>query len=137
MSYDEQGGNKSENEGVKETEGSVKKKTTTTPCVGMRSFAYPYDAKGFVHFLECMRYIGSTDFPDENEYDSYMSVLGGSSNMYTEAEHARRGLHSFLKAKKHKDDDKLKNKNKRPRILYEEFDIKSGSSTKGSDKGEH
>lgn len=116
MSYDEQGGNKSENEGVKETEGSVKKKTTTTPCVGMRSFADPYDAQGFVHFLGCMRYIGSTDFPDENEYDSYMSVLGGSSNMYTEAEHARRGLHSFLKAKKHKDDDKLKNKNKRPRI---------------------
>ncbi|KAL0389128.1 UNVERIFIED_CONTAM: Nardilysin-like [Sesamum calycinum] len=36
---------------------------------------------------EHMLFMGSTDFPDENEYDSYLSKHGGSSNAYTETEH--------------------------------------------------
>ncbi|KAH9668338.1 nardilysin-like [Citrus sinensis] len=34
-----------------------------------------------------MLFMGSTEFPDENEYDSYLSKHGGSSNAYTETEH--------------------------------------------------
>ncbi|WMV45911.1 hypothetical protein MTR67_039296 [Solanum verrucosum] len=36
---------------------------------------------------EHMLFMGSTDFPDENEYDSYLSKHGGCSNAYTETEH--------------------------------------------------
>ncbi|XP_031485488.1 nardilysin-like isoform X2 [Nymphaea colorata] len=33
-----------------------------------------------------MLFMGSSEFPDENEYDSYLSKHGGSSNAYTETE---------------------------------------------------
>ncbi|KAL2925501.1 Nardilysin-like [Bienertia sinuspersici] len=56
-------------------------------CVGMGSFSDPYEAQGLAHFLEHMLFMGSAEFPDENEYDSYLSKHGGSSNAYTEAEH--------------------------------------------------
>ncbi|KAH9668346.1 nardilysin-like [Citrus sinensis] len=56
-------------------------------CVGMGSFCDPVEAQGLAHFLEHMLFMGSTEFPDENEYDSYLSKHGGSSNAYTETEH--------------------------------------------------
>ncbi|KAK9153408.1 hypothetical protein Sjap_000888 [Stephania japonica] len=37
--------------------------------------------------VEHMLFMGSAEFPDENEYDSYLSKHGGSSNAYTETEH--------------------------------------------------
>ncbi|KAM2351319.1 hypothetical protein ACFXTH_006149 [Malus domestica] len=43
--------------------------------------------RGLRIFLKHMLFMGSTKFPDENEYDSYLSKHGGSSNAYTEAEH--------------------------------------------------
>ncbi|KAI3450239.1 hypothetical protein Pfo_006904 [Paulownia fortunei] len=76
-----------ENEEVNELKGSVQKKAAAAMCVGMGSFADPYEAQGLAHFLEHMLFMGSTDFPDENEYDSYLSKHGGSSNAYTETEH--------------------------------------------------
>ncbi|CAH9135246.1 unnamed protein product [Cuscuta epithymum] len=63
------------------------KKAAAAMCVGMGSFSDPYDAQGLAHFLEHMLFMGSTEFPDENEYDSYLSKHGGSSNAYTETEH--------------------------------------------------
>ncbi|KAK8921222.1 Zinc-metallopeptidase, peroxisomal [Platanthera zijinensis] len=36
---------------------------------------------------EHMLFMGSSEFPDENEYDSYLSKHGGSSNAYTETEY--------------------------------------------------
>ncbi|GJW35857.1 insulinase family protein [Tanacetum coccineum] len=56
-------------------------------CVGMGSFRDPLEAQGLAHFLEHMLFMGSAEFPDENEYDSYLSKHGGSSNAYTEVEH--------------------------------------------------
>ncbi|PWA98419.1 insulinase (Peptidase family M16) family protein [Artemisia annua] len=74
-------------------------------CVGMGSFRDPLEAQGLAHFLGCcviwndinvytapeglehMLFMGSAEFPDENEYDSYLSKHGGSSNAYTEVEH--------------------------------------------------
>ncbi|XP_065881361.1 nardilysin-like [Euphorbia lathyris] len=66
---------------------SQTKKAAAAMCVAMGSFSDPVEAQGLAHFLEHMLFMGSTDFPDENEYDSYLSKHGGSSNAYTEAEH--------------------------------------------------
>ncbi|XP_020237618.1 nardilysin-like [Cajanus cajan] len=63
------------------------KKAAAAMCVGMGSFSDPYEAQGLAHFLEHMLFMGSGDFPDENEYDSYLSKHGGSSNAYTETEY--------------------------------------------------
>ncbi|KAK1353121.1 Insulinase Peptidase family M16 family protein [Heracleum sosnowskyi] len=63
------------------------KKAAAAMCVGMGSFSDPLEAQGLAHFLEHMLFMGSSQFPDENEYDSYLSKHGGSSNAYTEAEH--------------------------------------------------
>ncbi|XP_027179433.1 nardilysin-like isoform X1 [Coffea eugenioides] len=71
----------------KEKKGVSQKKAAAAMCVGMGSFADPCEAQGLAHFLEHMLFMGSTDFPDENEYDSYLSKHGGSSNAYTETEH--------------------------------------------------
>ncbi|OWM66636.1 hypothetical protein CDL15_Pgr010287 [Punica granatum] len=66
---------------------SQTKKAAAAMCVGMGSFSDPYEAQGLAHFLEHMLFMGSSKYPDENEYDSYLSKHGGSSNAYTEAEH--------------------------------------------------
>ncbi|PIN02720.1 Nardilysin [Handroanthus impetiginosus] len=84
---EEEGDGEEENEDVNELKGSVQKKAAAALCVGMGSFADPYEAQGLAHFLEHMLFMGSTDFPDENEYDSFLSKHGGSSNAYTETEH--------------------------------------------------
>ncbi|KAK4370214.1 hypothetical protein RND71_009689 [Anisodus tanguticus] len=85
-----------ESDGADEEETEVKdqrskaasqKKAAAAMCVRMGSFSDPYDAQGLAHFLEHMLFMGSTDFPDENEYDSYLSKHGGCSNAYTETEH--------------------------------------------------
>ncbi|KAL6902039.1 hypothetical protein ACP4OV_004915 [Aristida adscensionis] len=66
---------------------SVVKKAAAAMCVGMGSFADPLKAQGLAHFLEHMLFMGSSEFPDENEYDSYLSKHGGSSNAFTETEY--------------------------------------------------
>lgn len=76
-----------ENGEVNKSKGSAQKKAAAAMCVGIGSFADPNEAQGLAHFLEHMLFMGSTDFPDENEYDSYLSKHGGSSNAYTETEH--------------------------------------------------
>ncbi|KAK9065982.1 hypothetical protein SSX86_015384 [Deinandra increscens subsp. villosa] len=63
------------------------KKAAAAMCVGMGSFCDPLEAQGLAHFLEHMLFMGSAEFSDENEYDSYLSKHGGSSNAYTEVEH--------------------------------------------------
>ncbi|KAI9118671.1 hypothetical protein K1719_011003 [Acacia pycnantha] len=63
------------------------KKAAAAMCVEMGSFSDPFEAQGLAHFLEHMLFMGSDEFPDENEYDSYLSKHGGSSNAYTETEH--------------------------------------------------
>ncbi|XP_062171748.1 nardilysin-like [Alnus glutinosa] len=73
--------------GKKGASSSQTKKAAAAMCVGMGSFSDPFEAQGLAHFLEHMLFMGSTEFPDENEYDSYLSKHGGSSNAYTESEH--------------------------------------------------
>ncbi|KAM5572813.1 nardilysin-like [Rosa sericea] len=62
------------------------KKAAAAMFVGMGSFSDPPDVQGLAHFLEHMLFMGSTAFPDENEYDSYLSKHGGSSNACTREE---------------------------------------------------
>ncbi|KAK7301570.1 hypothetical protein RJT34_12437 [Clitoria ternatea] len=73
-------------EGVKGA-SAQSKKAAAAMCVGIGSFSDPYEAQGLAHFLEHMLFMGSDEFPDENEYDSYLSKHGGSSNAYTETEY--------------------------------------------------
>ncbi|GBG78735.1 hypothetical protein CBR_g27959 [Chara braunii] len=63
------------------------KKAAAAMCVGVGSFSDPLDAQGLAHFLEHMLFMGSEKFPNENDYDSFLSAHGGSSNAYTDAEH--------------------------------------------------
>ncbi|KAH6828296.1 Insulinase family protein [Perilla frutescens var. hirtella] len=84
---DEDDDEEDEDEEVNKSKGSAQKKAAAAMCVGIGSFEDPYEAQGLAHFLEHMLFMGSTDFPDENEYDSYLSKHGGSSNAYTETEH--------------------------------------------------
>ena len=40
--------------------------------------------QGLSHYLEHMLFMGSEKFPDENDYDAFLSSHGGASNAYTE-----------------------------------------------------
>eukprot|EP00250_Pteridium_aquilinum_P001882 c12089_g1_i1 orf=386-3718(-) len=80
--------------------GSKKKMAAAALAVGIGSFADPKDAQGLFHFLEHMLFMGSSKFPDENEYDSFLSKHGGSSNAFTDTEHTCYYFevnHKFLK----------------------------------------
>jgi len=41
---------------------------------------------GLAHFLEHMLFMGTEKYPDENEYNVYLSAHGGSSNAFTDLE---------------------------------------------------
>ena len=43
-----------------------------------------WSAQGLSHYLEHMLFMGSKKYPDENEYDSYLTKHGGASNAFTE-----------------------------------------------------
>jgi len=43
----------------------------------------PEETQGLAHFLEHMLFLGTEQFPDENEYSKYLSAHGGSSNAFT------------------------------------------------------
>jgi insulysin len=47
----------------------------------------PWKLPGLAHFLEHMLFLGTEKYPDENEYNKYLSQHGGSSNAYTACDH--------------------------------------------------
>lgn len=51
--------------------------------VNIGAFEDPESLPGLAHFCEHLLFMGSEKFPDENEYSSYLSKHGGSSNAYT------------------------------------------------------
>eukprot|EP01041_Mallomonas_annulata_P011181 gene11181-23360_t len=55
-------------------------------CVSAGSFADPSYAEGLAHFVEHMVFMGSAKYPDENEYESFISSHGGECNACTEGE---------------------------------------------------
>ena len=46
----------------------------------------PDDRPGLAHFHEHMLFLGTKKYPDENEYEQFLSQYGGSSNAYTDME---------------------------------------------------
>lgn len=51
--------------------------------VNIGAFEDPEDLPGLAHFCEHLLFMGSEKYPDENEYSSFLSKHGGSSNAYT------------------------------------------------------
>ena len=46
----------------------------------------PDSVPGLAHFCEHMLFLGTEKYPDENEYNPYLSSHGGSSNAFTDTE---------------------------------------------------
>jgi hypothetical protein len=61
------------------------KRAAAAMVVDIGSFSDPPEAEGLAHFLEHMLFMGSEKYPDENEYDSYLTAHGGCCNAITEA----------------------------------------------------
>lgn len=51
--------------------------------VNIGAFEDPENIPGLAHFCEHLLFMGSSKFPDENEYSSFLSKHGGASNAYT------------------------------------------------------
>ncbi len=55
--------------------------------VNIGSMSDPPELPGLAHFCEHMLFLGTEKYPDENEYNKFLSQHGGSSNAYTSGEH--------------------------------------------------
>jgi len=55
-------------------------------CVHMGSFSDPEDIPGLAHFLEHMVFMGSSKFPEENSFESFIAKHGGYDNASTDTE---------------------------------------------------
>ncbi|SCU88854.1 LADA_0E12420g1_1 [Lachancea dasiensis] len=54
--------------------------------VHIGSFEDPENLPGLAHFCEHLLFMGSSKFPNENEYSSFLSKHGGGSNAYTSSQ---------------------------------------------------
>lgn len=54
--------------------------------VNVGAFSDPREVPGLAHFCEHMSFLGTKKFPKEEEFSSYLSSHGGSSNAYTDSE---------------------------------------------------
>ena len=82
---DDDGSEESEDHAGDDSASSMKK-AAAAMCVRVGSFSDPASLAGESHFLEHMLFMGSEAFPDENEYDAFLSRHGGGSNAYTDTE---------------------------------------------------
>uniref|UniRef100_A0A182QVQ5 Nardilysin n=1 Tax=Anopheles farauti TaxID=69004 RepID=A0A182QVQ5_9DIPT len=74
------------NESLIDDESEGEKLAAAALCVGVGSFSDPRHVQGLAHFLEHMIFMGSKKYPQENEYDSYISKCGGFDNAVTDLE---------------------------------------------------
>ncbi|XP_071572686.1 nardilysin [Temnothorax nylanderi] len=63
------------------------KKAACGLCVGVGSFSDPPEVPGMAHFLEHMVFMGSEKYPQENDFDAFISKRGGFTNASTDCEH--------------------------------------------------
>jgi insulysin len=56
-------------------------------AVHVGSWSNPKDSPGLAHFLEHMLFLGTTKYPKESEYNSFVTQNGGYSNAYTANDH--------------------------------------------------
>lgn len=62
------------------------KKAAAALSVGIGYYSDPQHLQGLSHFLEHMLFMGSEKYPDENDYDAFLSSHSGASNACTEEE---------------------------------------------------
>ena len=55
-------------------------------AVGVGSYYDPPSFQGLSHILEHMLFLGTEEYPVENEYSDFISTCGGSDNAFTEME---------------------------------------------------
>ena len=55
--------------------------------VHVGSFSDPADTPGLAHFLEHLLFMGTKKYPQENDYNQFLSDHGGWSNAFTSDEH--------------------------------------------------
>ncbi|EED90699.1 probable metalloprotease, partial [Thalassiosira pseudonana CCMP1335] len=63
------------------------RKAATALLVNVGSYHDPPHLQGLSHFLEHMLFLGTKDYPGDNEYDAFLSQHGGDDNAYTDMEH--------------------------------------------------
>lgn len=51
--------------------------------INVGSMSDPKIAQGLAHFLEHMLFMGTSKYPEENEYSAFLNNHGGNSNAYT------------------------------------------------------
>ena len=62
-------------------------KAAAAVAVQVGSFSDPVEIQGLAHFVEHMVFMGSTAYPVENHYDSFIHSHGGECNAMTEGEY--------------------------------------------------
>jgi secreted Zn-dependent insulinase-like peptidase len=62
-------------------------KAAAAADVGVGSWRDPPTVEGLAHFCEHMLFLGTVKYPEEDEYNRYLSSHGGASNAYTDSEH--------------------------------------------------
>ena len=74
------------NDGTKPPPVLETKRAAAALSVGVGHFCDPKELPGLSHYLEHMLFMGSDKYPDENDYDAYLTQHNGSSNAFTEEE---------------------------------------------------
>lgn len=72
---------------VKKSKEGKQKMAACALCVAVGSFHDPVEVPGLAHFLEHMVFMGSSKFPSENHFDSFISRRGGEDNASTDSEY--------------------------------------------------
>ena len=62
-------------------------KSSAVMTVRVGSWDEPKDYPGLAHFLEHMLFLGTKKYPQESEYDRYITEHGGSTNAFTANDH--------------------------------------------------
>uniref|UniRef100_K3X3Y3 Nardilysin n=1 Tax=Globisporangium ultimum (strain ATCC 200006 / CBS 805.95 / DAOM BR144) TaxID=431595 RepID=K3X3Y3_GLOUD len=69
-----------------EDRGGHSRRAGACLTVGVGSYAEPESLPGLAHYLEHMVFMGSEKYPNENEFESFLSAHGGFSNGSTDNE---------------------------------------------------
>ncbi|KAK2166410.1 hypothetical protein LSH36_39g02054 [Paralvinella palmiformis] len=62
-------------------------KSSAAMDVNIGSMSDPWQFQGLAHFCEHMLFLGTEKYPEENEYNKFLSENAGSSNAFTSGEH--------------------------------------------------